>query len=251
MKLINQSSSAAFLFFVLTMAWFGSALAQVSFVSPTENSALSKSTALKGYCTGSKDVVLNGPGIAKNKTISCQKGDSKSSPRFWSYSLKNAFKEMPKGSIPVTAKQGSHRAQRTFVKGSGSETPGAKCYLNGVNVDNGDSVTAYKAQKVSDDQSCVSEVRVCKNGTLSGSYAYTSCGVAAAPAPAPIPTPTPTPTPTPKPTPSPIPTPSPTPTPTPTPAPPTPSPTPTDPMPTGPLDPNKAPGQNSICPSGS
>ena len=73
------------------MAWFTSTHAQISFVSPAESSSLAKSTVLSGTCTGSKHVVLNGPGIAKNKTISCQKGDNHS--RFWSYSLTNAYKE--------------------------------------------------------------------------------------------------------------------------------------------------------------
>ena len=209
-----------------TMICFHPAQAQIAFVSPAESSSLAKSTVLSGTCTGSKHVVLNGPGIAKNKTISCQKNDKHS--RFWSYSLENAYKEMPDGSIPVTASQGGQHAQRTFVKGSSTAgTKPAKCYLNGHNIDSGKTIKAYRARTVTSGQSCISEIRICTNGSLSGSYAYASCTVASAATPAPAPSPIAPPTP-----------PAPTPTPVPTPA-------PSDPAPadSGP-SPQKAPGQN-------
>lgn len=50
------------------------------------------------------------------------------------------------------------------------------CAWNGKSIASGSSVTAYKA--ASADQ-CVSETRSCTNGTLSGSYQYTSCTVTA------------------------------------------------------------------------
>jgi hypothetical protein len=47
-----------------------------------------------------------------------------------------------------------------------------KCTFNGVTYSEGESVTAYLA---SNDQACVSQQRVCKSGSFSGSYAYGSC----------------------------------------------------------------------------
>ncbi|MEO8627332.1 MAG: hypothetical protein ABI612_04430 [Betaproteobacteria bacterium] len=188
MNLNYRNKSTLALFFVLAMAWFNSAQAQISIVAPEENSSLSKTTVLKGNCTGSKNVVLNGPGIHKNKSISCQKGDK--SAHFWAYSFENAYKEMPDGAVLVTAAQGGQLAQRTFVKGSGSGAPtppAAKCYLNGLNIDSGKGVTAYRARTVSRDQSCISQRRLCNNGSLTGSYAYVACTVAAATTPAPAP----------------------------------------------------------------
>jgi hypothetical protein len=137
---------------------------------------------------------MNGPGIARNKTVSCQKADKHAN--FWSYALTNAYKDMPDGVLLVTAAQGDYRAQRTFVKGtansaagSAAPPPAPKCYLNGHNIDSGNSITAYQSGKVAYGQSCVSQVRVCAGGVLSGSFAYASCTVSAAPLPAPAPSP--------------------------------------------------------------
>src|SRR6476619_5499499 len=134
----NYSKRAALIVLSIpALVWLGAAHAEMSFVSPAENASLSKSTVLTGSCTGHKDVVLNGPGIHKNKTISCQKGDKSS--RFWSYALTNVYKDMPDGSILVTAAQAGHIAQRSFHKGSAAPTPGssalAKCSLNGLSID--------------------------------------------------------------------------------------------------------------------
>jgi len=53
------------------------------------------------------------------------------------------------------------------------------CSFNGQTVAHGGSVTAYAASTVAFGGSCSSQVRSCNDGTLSGSYAYSSCAVAA------------------------------------------------------------------------
>lgn len=45
-------------------------------------------------------------------------------------------------------------------------------------VNHGSSVTAYSASSVACGSTCTSQSRTCTDGTLSGSYAYTSCSVA-------------------------------------------------------------------------
>ncbi len=55
---------------------------------------------------------------------------------------------------------------------------GADCSFNGAVVPHGTSVTAYETSGVAYGNSCVSQSRSCVNGTLSGTYAHTSCTVA-------------------------------------------------------------------------
>jgi peptidoglycan hydrolase-like protein with peptidoglycan-binding domain len=49
------------------------------------------------------------------------------------------------------------------------------CGFNGTSVANGQNVTAYQSATVPAGQQCVSQVRTCMNGTLSGTYLYSSC----------------------------------------------------------------------------
>jgi len=51
------------------------------------------------------------------------------------------------------------------------------CSFNGQVVLHGKSVTAYESSKVKCDQKCLSQVRTCTNGQLSGSYSQVSCAV--------------------------------------------------------------------------
>jgi len=51
----------------------------------------------------------------------------------------------------------------------------------GGTITHGQSVTAYQSSSVPYGNSCVSQTRSCDNGSLSGSYTYASCSVAAAP----------------------------------------------------------------------
>ena len=53
----------------------------------------------------------------------------------------------------------------------------ANCTFNGQTVAHGSSVTAYQSSTVPYGSSCVSQARTCSNGTLSGTYAYSSCAV--------------------------------------------------------------------------
>lgn len=52
------------------------------------------------------------------------------------------------------------------------------CAFNSQSIPNGSSVTAYQSSSVSSGNSCVFETRTCTNGTLSGSYQYSSCTLA-------------------------------------------------------------------------
>jgi hypothetical protein len=69
---------------------------------------------------------------------------------------------------------GSYRSETCVVS-----TPLA-CSLNGQFVAHGTSVRAYSTSTVPFGSSCLSELRSCVNGSLSGSYSATSCSVNAA-----------------------------------------------------------------------
>ncbi|MFS4460630.1 hypothetical protein [Bdellovibrio sp. HCB2-146] len=53
------------------------------------------------------------------------------------------------------------------------------CLFNGKTIAHGSNVTAYQSSSVEYGKSCTSEVRSCDNGTLSGSFSYSSCEVGA------------------------------------------------------------------------
>ncbi len=53
------------------------------------------------------------------------------------------------------------------------------CSFNGTEVAHGTSRTAYRANTVTDASQCVSEIRSCNDGILSGSYEFAACTVAA------------------------------------------------------------------------
>ena len=55
--------------------------------------------------------------------------------------------------------------------------PYNNCSFNGKTVRHGESVTAYRESSVLYNSSCSSQVRSCNDGTLSGTYAYSSCSV--------------------------------------------------------------------------
>lgn len=64
-----------------------------------------------------------------------------------------------------------------YSAGCGASGGTAPCTFNGQTVSSGASVTAYQAQTVESPATCVSETRICTNGTLSGSYQYAACTV--------------------------------------------------------------------------
>ena len=70
----------------------------------------------------------------------------------------------------------------SYASGSCTVAPPASCNLSGQEVVSGSSVTAYQASTVPYGSSCVSESRVCTNGSLSGSYQYLSCSGSPPPA---------------------------------------------------------------------
>lgn len=51
------------------------------------------------------------------------------------------------------------------------------CAFNGQSIAHGGSVTGYQSSSVAYGSQCVSEQRICTNGTLSGTYQYSSCTV--------------------------------------------------------------------------
>jgi hypothetical protein len=57
----------------------------------------------------------------------------------------------------------------------------ASCTFNGITIPSGNSVTAYQSLSVTFPDTCQSQIRTCVNGTLTGSYAYSSCAVAIPP----------------------------------------------------------------------
>ena len=70
-----------------------------------------------------------------------------------------------------------HGNQTTAASQATVSAATASCSFNGQTIDDGSSVTAYDATMVSDSGQCISELRTCSNGTLSGSYGSASCSV--------------------------------------------------------------------------
>ncbi len=68
----------------------------------------------------------------------------------------------------------------TYSNSSCSVASAAGCSFGGQTVDHGSSVTAYLSDSVAYGQTCSTQTRSCSNGTLSGTYANSSCSVAAA-----------------------------------------------------------------------
>jgi hypothetical protein len=66
-----------------------------------------------------------------------------------------------------------------YTLSGGSCVVVASCTFNGNTIPSGNSVTAYQSSSVTAPATCasVSQIRTCTNGTLSGSYTYSSCTV--------------------------------------------------------------------------
>ena len=71
----------------------------------------------------------------------------------------------------------------TYQYGSCSVAAASSCTFNGTTVNHGSSVIAYQSASVPYGSTCVSQTRGCSNGTLSGTYAYSSCVVNPPPPP--------------------------------------------------------------------
>jgi hypothetical protein len=61
----------------------------------------------------------------------------------------------------------------------------AACVFNGQSVAHNQSVIAYQSSSVPNGSACVQQTRTCNNGSLSGSYTFSSCAVQASPPPPP------------------------------------------------------------------
>lgn len=68
----------------------------------------------------------------------------------------------------------------TFAYSSCTVAGEASCSFNGQTIPSGSSVKAYQSSTVPLGQSCQWQDRVCRNGTLSGSFPWASCGVGVA-----------------------------------------------------------------------
>ena len=73
---------------------------------------------------------------------------------------------------------------QTTLSGSETDSPsqaisvqGPDCLFNSQKVLNGESVTAYQFPSVAPGKTCVSEVRFCTQGFLSGNYTYPVCSI--------------------------------------------------------------------------
>jgi hypothetical protein len=77
-----------------------------------------------------------------------------------------------------TAPSSGSTSAAALLNNGGSLLKPKSCIFNNQTIPSGASVTAYQAQTVPFGQTCLSESRLCSNGTLSGSYQYVSCKVA-------------------------------------------------------------------------
>lgn len=59
-------------------------------------------------------------------------------------------------------------------------TTNSTCLLDGITIQNGDSVVSYQNSSSGFGTNCLSEIRTCSNGLLDGSFAYSSCTVCSA-----------------------------------------------------------------------
>ncbi|AZZ37510.1 hypothetical protein CIK05_12135 [Bdellovibrio sp. qaytius] len=90
----------------------------------------------------------------------------------------------PKSGGPAPASLSASEVSRDFSNTSfavaGSDLPSdfANCTFNGQTVLHNASVSAYQNSSVPYGSSCVSQLRRCNNGVLSGSYQYGSCSAA-------------------------------------------------------------------------
>jgi Right handed beta helix region len=63
-----------------------------------------------------------------------------------------------------------------------ADAPSSSCSFDGKTIASGSSVTAYRASSVAPGNLCISQSRVCSDGTLAGTYTYASCSVTTVPA---------------------------------------------------------------------
>lgn len=86
---------------------------------------------------------------------------------------------VPAGSACVLEKRECNNGQLSgsFTYGSCTVDQATSCVFDGVTLTSGETVTAYSHSKETSPATCTQETRVCMNGTLSGSYQYSSCNV--------------------------------------------------------------------------
>ncbi len=111
------------------------------------NSAIAQQTALTGIASGAPQMRIGGSGDlgpSFNGTL-------------YSFKIYDYVTSSPSTPAPVQP---------------------LSCSFNGAAVANNASITAYKSSTVSSDQQCLSQVRACANGALSGDYRFSMCTVA-------------------------------------------------------------------------
>ena len=74
-----------------------------------------------------------------------------------------------------TCENGILSGLANFSSTSCSVESAASCELNGINIPDGSSVSAYSTPSVPYGSTCPVETRTCSNGSLDGSFSYSSC----------------------------------------------------------------------------
>ena len=76
---------------------------------------------------------------------------------------------------------GERRGCGAWVRTADDGQCNGECRFNGQTIADGQNVTAYEAAAVPYGSQCVGQTRTCANGTLSGSYGYSTCSVSQTP----------------------------------------------------------------------
>lgn len=62
-----------------------------------------------------------------------------------------------------------------YKYGTCSKRPARDCRLGNTIIPDGESITTYNTNEAQGGNACLSQIRTCDDGTLSGSYIYQSC----------------------------------------------------------------------------
>jgi len=112
-----------------------------------------------------KSCLFNGGSLAEGETVVA-------------YEKSNVASDQVCSSQTRTCVQGELTGSYQFS--SCSVTGVLDCQFNGLTIANGTSTTAFESGSVDFGKSCKSELRLCTNGILSGTYDYASCTVESA-----------------------------------------------------------------------
>lgn len=132
-------------------------------------------TCNNGVLTGSYQAPSCTVGIAASCTFNSQSiAHGQSVPAFLNSAVTFGMKCSQQ---PRVCNNGALSGSYTFA--SCNVGAPASCLLNGQQIAHGQSARMFKTSSVTYGQSCQDETRVCSNGSMSGGFTFTSCGVAA------------------------------------------------------------------------